>query len=1605
MTTPTPSDIIRLKREKWAKSSRAFKWTVRVLIGGPLLLALLVLLLMRSPVVGWIVKGQVRALTGGELTADSIIIGVDGRLIARNLVFSVPSLDGPERDLIRAERAVADVAWIGLFTSGAPRIAAVRLHAPVFRLSQSADDTSLNLGQLTFPSSPPPAPGTPAAPAVPSAAQAPPQIDVFDGAVEFAEHSQRKGTFTPLQSIRVAGSIMPVDDAGGVYTVRLQEIGRSPTVSGEQRGMILDGRLDLAASDYRLRLLNLPLESFTPEGVPSAYRDIWRRLRIQGRVTQTVFTYTQQQGVRLDVSLSGVSLDLPLEGRSAEGVTSDNLSVTQVSGVITLAASGLDADLTGILEGQSEPSRVRFETKGLSVNSALRCEITARDLSVDKDPAFYAFVSPEVRRYFEMFSGPTARFDARMVIFRGEPADGAAAPIRVTDGRLVFRNGTAAYDGFPYPFHDMSGIAEFDDNRLLMRDVTGVGPTGGRLTCNARIEPLDKTAEVEVDLVVRDVPIDRHLLASMPESDRRVIEQVFSRPQADRLLAEGHVLSRGRRDELLDRRDHVWHRIAALLPDVFLEPEGLPELIRESRELDRLLATPAFELGGLTEIAVRVFSPRGENSPWSVNIDIRMPEVGILPEPFPYPILARDVHVTVADNRVEVLRGRFDGLAGGSADLTAVVERTPREQIEEGSRPIARSDIRVSASRVPVNELLIQAIPESDAADAASAWPPASDPGVFGPPPPPLSARAILRSLRIDGTIDCVAAITESDDPARTMRHDVTVDLDGISIGPRWQPGERTLRLESLRGELNVTPERILVESLSGELWDQSLADPTDRARAAELHIDLSASLPDPAALARQPRDPDAAAERARIRVRADQLRLDSPLEVLVAAFSSEAGTLVNNIRSELRPAGTIDVNLELNRALGATGRADQSESVRLRITRASDVSIRLLEGRLGFDLRSGSAEMNQDPEGVLITLEDADAQIRFNGQDAGVVRAGGRVGLTPGLGLREPADASGVISGIRFESALTRALVAAALGEQRAEQWASSGLTGQAEVRADVRLADGRPVIRAEVVPSSIGLGLTQDGDALEEATVSGRFTLHAASLPSERRPTVESGEAPAETDNPEWVLSGRIDGLRVRSSGLTGRVDGDWSYRRALGFALSADAEADASRFGPEHSRLLPRDVREAVDQLGLIIDGDWRMDPATFRIAAPPGAEPKVGFRSEVRFAGASLDPGIPIESLSGLLRIDIDSARADPGPIRLELADAEARAQGVDLRRIAAVVDTGIRDPAAHETAHDAGSPIPAARTEIRSITASTHGGRAFASGSIVSPPESTTTAATTDGSLPDPPPPGAFFRIDVTLAGVAFAPLLEQLSARPDARSDLLVDAERVVREVGPEAAPDASRGVVDAWVSLAGRAGDPSSRFGRGSVRIASGQVLRLPVVYQLMQVSNFLLPSDDRLDYLQAVCHIEGERITFPQVAILSDSLSVLGSGTVDFPNLAVDMTFNSRANNRLPVLSDLLEVMRNELVTTRITGTVSDPDVSSSPLVGTRRFLSNLFNPSEESDPAFSSDAIDAIRRERERVRALSDTQRERGRNRSSSPAMQRPSRAPESIGAVEP
>ena len=173
-----------------------------------------------------------------------------------------------------------------------------------------------------------------------------------------------------------------------------------------------------------------------------------------------------------------------------------------------------------------------------------------------------------------------------------------------------------------------------------------------------------------------------------------------------------------------------------------------------------------------------------------------------------------------------------------------------------------------------------------------------------------------------------------------------------------------------------------------------------------------------------------------------------------------------------------------------------------------------------------------------------------------------------------------------------------------------------------------------------------------------------------------------------------------------------------------------------------------------------------------------------------------------------------------------------------------------------------------------------------------------------------------YELEVTLQDVDAAQLLPPPAEQPERRR----------------------RGRVDGKVYLRGRAEEPLSRHGGGTLRVRGGSFLRTPVLASVAESGpGDQRAIDDTVDHADLRFLWEGEEIRFQRVEIHSRDLRLAGEGTWHLGSDAIEMTLVGAHPEHWPrvaLLSKLLESAGQELVQYRVTGTLSSPKVTAEPL-----------------------------------------------------------------------
>ncbi len=1423
---------------------------------------------------------QLRSLLGVEFSASSTILEFDGTLTARDVLLRVPGVQSEAGELLRADRVIVEMDLSNLHT-GTVRPQTIRLHGALCRISV-APDGSMNIDGLgsAEPGDTPPAP---------------PKIDAPGAILELGEHVGSR--YTALKTLQVDGSFMPIHRGQPEYVIQLiervpgdsHEPSTPATAAATERRLMLDGRLNLIEPAATLNLHDLELAEWGPQDVPANLRGMWERLNIRGSVRRSTLTYDPVYGLRVEFHPTNVALDAPIPSGLPDEPDRP-LGLTDVNGSIAISRDGIHADLVGLIEGQEEASQVSFTTYGTSLNAAIDCTVTTQNFVIGENPGLLRFMPPVVQRRFEDFSGPTAELDARVRIQRSAPdsVTGRAGEF-TTEGSIVLRRARFAHEKFPYELTDLRGVVEFDDHQIEIVNLTGRGPSGARVYATGLIAPPSDEAHVDIQIDAVDVPVDEHLAAAL-RNRRGALDALFDMAAYEQLRADGLVLS---------SQDAAAARLAAIEARTDLARlearDAEPDVIETARahlaSVEAQLRRPVFDPGG--RATAQVLITHRPDQDWDTDVHVRFDEtVGLLPEPFPLPILASDLALRVHDETVTLLEGAFTTLNGGAATVEASIGADDAGSGEDDA------EITISAADVPVDILLIRAIPEAGRdvdpeADAGDATVRAT--------PRPGSIQHLLRSLGIQGTVDAEAQIGGLGDEDGWF--DVDVTFDRLAMNPAGAvDAQRRLRVEDASGQIHADNDHVQIRSLSGTLVSVPLRPDEIPTPAGSITLNYEGDF-----------GADAGAF-ARVRASVEQLDLTAPVEEVIAIVSPEAAATLRTLRSKYQPAGVIDADVALDRT--------ETSDVRVTVaaTNGRGMALDTPPGRLNVEQRGGRLQMVFD-ERQTFRAEDliADVTTVLTGAEepATRVHVDGTLQLASGALLA--ADARAAVVDGRLESGLIGGLIRRAFGEKADDAWTQIDPAGEVDLEATFwKEAGGELLVSGEASPRS--LAFSKGGERILLPQVRGRVTF-----------------------GPD---GGVIDRLRIQGEGWTAAFDGGWSAGGdgdAPAYQVQTRVLLNADGLTPAILALAPPRTRQVLEETDAAFDNGLRFHDAEMRLDLNESLAPIGGsVQGVLSFAGLRMDPGVPITDVTGRVNLDAEQV-GDTLAVEAAVQADELRVAGVHLLDADVYLRTG---------AVPGNLVIPVA-------SASCHGGRISARGLI--------------SGLNMTEADELRYEADISVTGLRFAPVLAQLDFR---QPDPVLDGTG--QEAQPMAAAvlstDESRGLMDATVTLRGVAGDPGSRSGRGALRINGGDVVELPGVMGLLQLSNLQLPSADPLDYLQTEFFLRGDNVDFEHISLLAESLSLVGSGRMNWADKSLNFTFNSMSRLRIPIWSDVFESLRNEIVTTTVRGTISEPDVSTRPLATTGAVIGKLFGSDHDfREGANLQRAEREARAERRRLQAV--------------------------------
>jgi hypothetical protein len=132
----------------------------------------------------------------------------------------------------------------------------------------------------------------------------------------------------------------------------------------------------------------------------------------------------------------------------------------------------------------------------------------------------------------------------------------------------------------------------------------------------------------------------------------------------------------------------------------------------------------------------------------------------------------------------------------------------------------------------------------------------------------------------------------------------------------------------------------------------------------------------------------------------------------------------------------------------------------------------------------------------------------------------------------------------------------------------------------------------------------------------------------------------------------------------------------------------------------------------------------------------------------------------------------------------------------------------------------------------------------------------------------------------------------------------------------------------------------------------------------------------------------VQGGTVTFYEITSFADTVEMFGYGTMDWKTRELDLWFSSRSVRPLPVVSRLIENLRNELLTAHVTGVLGEQEISTKVLRGTRALIGRMLGSQRTAQEerlaqieVRGRENRERVRRAGERVRNLANTEPVRG------------------------
>lgn len=154
-------------------------------------------------------------------------------------------------------------------------------------------------------------------------------------------------------------------------------------------------------------------------------------------------------------------------------------------------------------------------------------------------------------------------------------------------------------------------------------------------------------------------------------------------------------------------------------------------------------------------------------------------------------------------------------------------------------------------------------------------------------------------------------------------------------------------------------------------------------------------------------------------------------------------------------------------------------------------------------------------------------------------------------------------------------------------------------------------------------------------------------------------------------------------------------------------------------------------------------------------------------------------------------------------------------------------------------------------------------------------------------------------------------------------------------------------GRLDGNIAIQGKAG-LGSRIGRGALQLRRAQIYELPPVLQLFNAGNLAGPRGAS-QAARVNFYFDGNKVTFEEVVLRDPSISLMGTGKMDWATNELDLTLvagepSAGATGGMKVIEEFFTGAGEELMKYRVSGKFEEPKVEAIPLGTLRQAIEEL-------------------------------------------------------------